>query len=211
MLRSAPGSAFTVLVVCTGNICRSALAERLGRAYLDERLGSSTADLQLVSAGTRAVSGSGMHPDSALVLAGYGAAPGEFRARQIDGRIASSADLVLTMTRAHRTEVLQLAPAGLQRSFTLVEAATILDEIAGELQGADFPERARALVHAMAAARGRRVSSRDDDVQDPIRRSIEVHEQVGELIAATLIPILDRLVGLLPAALADRTPSLPVV
>ena len=35
----SPDPVFTVLFVCTGNICRSALAERLGRAYLDEALG----------------------------------------------------------------------------------------------------------------------------------------------------------------------------
>jgi protein-tyrosine-phosphatase len=44
---------FTVLVVCTGNICRSALAERLGRAYLEERLGDKADAVRLVSAGTR--------------------------------------------------------------------------------------------------------------------------------------------------------------
>ena len=47
----------TVLLVCTGNICRSALGEGLGRAYLGQVLGPAAADLDLVSAGTRAVVG----------------------------------------------------------------------------------------------------------------------------------------------------------
>jgi len=192
------GSTFTVLLVCTGNICRSALAERLGRAYLEEHLGSDAADLRLVSAGTRAVTGSGMHRDSALVLAGYGAEPGDFRARQLDGRIASSADLVLTMTRAHRTDVLERAPGALQRTFTLPEAVALLTEVVDEPTGSDFPDRARRLVTAMAAARGRRHGGADDDVRDPIRQPVEVHEEVGGLIAATLIPVLDRLVRLHP-------------
>lgn len=201
----ATGSAFTVLLVCTGNICRSALAERLGRAYLRERLGAHAGDVWLVSAGTRAVVGSGMHPDSALVLAGFGAEAGDFRARQLDGRIASGADLVLTMTRAHRTDVLQRAPAVLQRTFTLPEAAELLAGIADEPTGVDFPARARALVSAMAAARGRRTERRDDDVRDPINKPLEVHEEVGELIAATLIPVLDRLVVLHRGAAAGLT------
>jgi protein-tyrosine phosphatase len=189
-------STFTVLLVCTGNICRSALGERLGRAYLDEHVGSDAADLRLVSAGTRAVTGSRMHPDSALVLAGYGAEAGDFRARQLDGRIASSADLVLTMTRAHRKDVLERAPGALQRTFTLPEAAALLADVFTDPTGSDFPERARRLVTTMAAARGRRSGGEDDDVRDPIGQPVEVHEEVGGLIAATLIPVLDRLVQL---------------
>src|SRR5947209_12318907 len=108
-----PSSAFSILLVCTGNICRSALAERLGRAYLDSVLGADTTSIQLSSAGTRAVVGSAMHPDTALVLEGFGGNPVDHVARQLDERIAASADLTLTMTRQHRRDVLTLAPRAL--------------------------------------------------------------------------------------------------
>src|SRR3954451_6909907 len=100
--RRATEPAFTVLLVCTGNICRSALAERLGRAYLDEILGDDARRIELSSAGTGAVVGSQMHPDSALVLQAFGGEPSEFPARQVDGSSIARADLVLTMTRQHR-------------------------------------------------------------------------------------------------------------
>ncbi|MGY1846823.1 arsenate reductase/protein-tyrosine-phosphatase family protein [Blastococcus sp. SYSU DS1021] len=196
MSPASAGSAFTVLLVCTGNICRSALAERLGRAYLDDRLGERASDVQLVSAGTHAVVGSAMHPDSALVLRGYGAEPGGFRARQLDEVIAGGADLVLTMTRAHRAALLERAPRALQRSFTLREAAALLSAVTEHPQGPDLPGSARALVAAMARARGRRSSGEDDDIRDPIGMPVEVHEEVGELIAATLLVVLDRLAAL---------------
>ena len=61
--RQAP--AFTVLIVCTGNICRSALAERLGRAYVAEVMGEEAGAVRVVSAGTRAVVDSAMHPRTA--------------------------------------------------------------------------------------------------------------------------------------------------
>ena len=116
---SSQQPAFTVLLVCTGNICRSAMAERLGRAYLDEVLGHRADAVRLISAGTHAVVGSAMHPDSALVLAGFGATAGDFRARQLREEHPAQADLVLAMTRGHRRDVLGLAPRALARTFTL--------------------------------------------------------------------------------------------
>lgn len=192
---------FVVLLVCTGNICRSALAERLGRAYLTERLGEAAGDVRLESAGTRAVVDSAMHPDSALVLQGYGAEPGDFRARQLVESMGAEADLTLTMTRVHRREVLRAAPRALQRTFTLREAAHLLELLdpGAVPPGEDLPARARGLVKDMAAARSRRHGGEDDDVPDPIGRPLEAHEEAGELIVGSLIPVLGRIADLAPA------------
>ncbi|TFV62801.1 UNVERIFIED_ORG: hypothetical protein E4P37_16370 [Bacillus sp. AZ43] len=61
-----------ILLVCTGNVCRSAFAQRLGEEWLWETLGEDGKAIELSSAGTRAVVGSAMHPDSELALRGYG-------------------------------------------------------------------------------------------------------------------------------------------
>ena len=187
-----------MLLVCTGNICRSALAVRLGDAYLRERLGQQAAAIQLTSAGTRAVVGSGMHPDSELVLQGFGAAAGNFRARQLQEEMAHQADLTLTMTRTHRREVLERVPRALSRTFTLREAADLLrllgDDLA--LDGGDAGERLRALVRELGAARGRRESRADDDIRDPIGQPLEVHQEVGEAIVESLIAVLEPMADL---------------
>lgn len=196
MFVGAVDPAFKVLLVCTGNICRSAFGERLGRAWLEERLGPEASRVQLSSAGTRAVVGEGMHPRTALVLAGYGAEAGDFRARQLSAAQLIEADLVLTMTRVHRRDVLALAPRGLARTFTLREAlalSELVDE-AAPAGGATVLGRARSLVAAMADARSRRPPDGDDDVPDPIDQPVEVHEWVGELIVGSLLPVLRRLV-----------------
>jgi protein-tyrosine phosphatase len=190
-------AAFTVLLVCTGNICRSALAERLGRAYLDEVMGPDAHAIQLASAGTRAVVDSAMHPHSALVLRGYGGEPGSFRARQLVEAMPAEADLTLTMTRAHRHDVLAHAPRAMSRTFTIREAADLL-RLRGDapVAGADLGERARTLVRELAALRSRRHSSADDDVRDPIGHPPEVHQEAGEAIAVALLPLLQRLADL---------------
>jgi protein-tyrosine phosphatase len=154
--------------------------------------------IQLTSAGTQAVVASEMHPDSTLVLRGFGAEPGDFRAQQLIEKHAVEADLTLTMTSAHRRDVLALAPRALARTFTLREAAALL-ELVGDapIPGTGFGERARALVAALAQARSRRSADpAADDVLDPINRPVEVHQEAGELIAASLLPILGRLVNL---------------
>jgi len=159
-------------------------------------------DVRLVSAGARAVVGSAMHPDSALVLRGYGADPGDFRARQLEDRFATEADLTLTMTRAHRREVLRLAPRALARTFTLREAADLLARLGDEppVTGGGPAERARSLVAALAGERSRRTLDDDgDDVPDPVNRPVEVQEEAGELIAGALLPILRRVADLVAA------------
>jgi protein-tyrosine-phosphatase len=205
-----PPSSFTILLVCTGNICRSALAERLGRAYLDEMLGDRAGSIRLDSAGTRGVVGSTMHPDSALVLQGFGADPGDFRSQQLREEHPAQADLVLAMTRAHRRDVLALAPRALARTFTLREAAALLEVLGDDirLDGDGFVGRARSLVKALAEARRLRVDGGDDDVPDPINRSMEAHEAAGELIVASLLPVLRRIAALLDhETVVTRAPS----
>ncbi len=185
-----------MLVVCTGNICRSALAERLGRAYLEEALAGGADAIDILSAGTRAVVDSAMHPFSAQVLEGLGGRPDGFRARQLRAEHVDGADLVLVMTHRHRDAVLALSPRALARTFLLVEAAelAVSASVGPHSEASTVPERAQLLVAAMARARGRRPSSPTDDVPDPIGQPIEVHDQVGTHIAGALLPLLGHLV-----------------
>ncbi|MBM4497011.1 hypothetical protein GS426_20035 [Rhodococcus hoagii] len=73
-----------------------------------------------------------MEPKAAQVLSDLGGSPDGFVARQINPAVASSADLVLTMTEEHRDAVLKLSPRHLKRTFTLLEAAHIARASAGE-------------------------------------------------------------------------------
>jgi low molecular weight protein-tyrosine phosphatase len=194
----SPEPVFTVLLVCTGNICRSALGERLGRAYLAEVLGQDVGAVRLESAGVQAVVGSALHPDSALVLRGLGGSPDGFVARQLVDDMAIDADLTLTMTRQHRRDVLRMAPRALARTFTLREAAGLLDIVGEDVEvpGDGLADRARNLVKEIASARSRRQSGTGDDIRDPVGLPPEVHQEVGDAVAGALVPVLSRIAAL---------------
>jgi protein-tyrosine-phosphatase len=193
-----PEPTVRVLIVCTGNICRSALAERLGRAFLRDVMGERADQIRLESAGTGAVVDSAMDPRSAAALLELGAEAGDFRARQLVEGMAEQADLVLTMTRAHRRDVLHRHPALLTRTFTLREAADLLGRPDPQRppDGLDLGSRVRGLVAEMARARSGRHSGSDDDVPDPIGQPLDVHRQVGSAIASALLPVLRRIADL---------------
>lgn len=187
-----------VLFVCTGNICRSPLAERLTTAFADE---VGTADLTAESAGIGALVGRCMDVDAAAVLAELGGSPEGFRARAFTPALTDHADLVLTLERSHRAVVLERAPRALRRTFTLREAAAVLALLpAGDLPtAASVHERGVQLVAALARRRNEwRGSSGATDVPDPYRRPPEVHTAVGHDIAGALFPVLQRIAGVPP-------------
>jgi protein-tyrosine-phosphatase len=205
----SPDLTFSVLFVCTGNICRSAMAERLARAVLDESLGGDAGVITVHSAGTQAVVGSAVHPDSALVLAGFGGDPAGFVARQLVDDMVIDADLTLTLTRTHRRAVLKAAPRALSRTFTLREAASLVDLVGADadLSAGTYADRCRVLVKAMAAARSKRTSDAADDIADPIGHPVQVHQEVGEAIVQALLPVFGRIVSLRTSGTDDTDGS----
>jgi protein-tyrosine phosphatase len=169
---------YDVLVVCEGNLCRSPLTERLLRLRV-----SDAPHVRVTSAGTRAVVGSAMDASAAAELVRLGGDPEGFVARQLTPGLVTAADLVLTATRAQRSQVVGLAPAALKRTFTLLELAALLDTRPWA-EGGDRVEDADLRQVVMRAADWRAsVSGLGDDldIPDPIGRSREVHEASADL------------------------------
>ncbi|WP_327354638.1 arsenate reductase/protein-tyrosine-phosphatase family protein [Streptomyces sp. NBC_01304] len=102
-----------MLFVCTGNVHRSVLAERL--------LALHAPSLTVSSAGTEAGSVPGMDTATRSVLAELGGQGRDFTSRRLTAELVSRADLVLGLAREHREAAVRLWPAGLRRSFTLRE------------------------------------------------------------------------------------------
>lgn len=195
-----------ILTVCTGNICRSPVAERLLQAGLDQAVPGG---FVVASAGTRAMVGDPMQPLSADIVRTFGGNPDNFAARQLTPKILRGVDLVLTMTSAHRGEVLQLDASLLKRTFTIREFARMLDVLDqraaasggsapardddddGGWLGANtafwksLPARAAGVRHLSLPA-----DAAENDIVDPYRRAPEVYRQMEDELAPAIVSIL---------------------
>lgn len=105
----------------------------------------------------------------------------------------AGADLVLTTSRDEREDVLAAAPRALGRTFTLLEAADLVEHL--DVPEQQLPERARGLVTAMATARAGRRSSDADDLTDLAGKPLKVHQDVGEIAADAVLRVMSRLLG----------------
>ena len=190
-----------ILTVCTGNICRSPVAERLLQAGLDQVLPGG---FEVRSAGTRALVGDPVQPLSADIIRTFGGTAEGFAARQLSAKILRNVDLVLTMTSGHRGEVLQLDASLLKRTFTIREFARMLDVLEeregqsppgaglnGERLAANtklwrkLPARAASVRHLALAP-----DAADNDVVDPYRRSADYYRQMEDELAPAIISVL---------------------
>lgn len=125
------------------------------------------------------MAGFAIQPLAARVLNKLGGDSSDFAARQLTAKLAADADLVLTMTVAHRDGVLRLAPQQLRRTFTLCEATRLVSEC-----------NARN-VDDLAAFRPRLTAHGQLDIPDPIGHDEAFFASVGAQIADFLPPILE--------------------
>jgi len=97
-----------VLMVCTGNICRSPMAEGLLRHMLPETWGR---DIRVRSAGTHGLDSAPASDFAIQAAAELGVDIGGHRARSLDPEMVSRADLILVMEPFHREIVARAVPS----------------------------------------------------------------------------------------------------
>ncbi len=170
---------FSILTVCTGNICRSPAAERL----LAVAFGP---DVRLESAGTAAVVAHPIEEHMVQVLESDGVDVSGFAAQQVTDTLLKDADLILTMTQEHRSSVLRLAPSALRRTYTLHEFAWILGSTGTDPRlapDASDAARLRAALKRVVAARGMAGPPPQGlDIADPYGGTAEDYRQAYDLI-----------------------------
>ena len=126
----------STLFVCTGNSCRSAMAEGIARKLLAERAGVGVDELgkvgiELASAGVWAANGSPATPEAIRAARSHGADITGHRSQKVTRQLIKSTDLVWCMTEDHVSAVRRIAgdlSADIRR---LDERGGIADPIGG--------------------------------------------------------------------------------
>ena len=181
----------TVLFVCTGNICRSPIAELLARALFDQHLGAHAEAFAVASAGTWGHEGSRMEPEALAALAARGIDGDGFRARELTHAMVRDADLILTATREHSVAAAALDPDAYDRIFLLTEFARLLAAVDPAELPSDPTGRARAVVAAAATTRAADAAEGlDSDLADPYGAPQRVFAKTAAHVETLLTPLL---------------------
>ncbi len=106
----------TILFICTGNVCRSPMAEALFRRVVQGR-----GEFRVLSAGIGAMNGQPPTPHSARAMQELGVDISAQRSRMLTAELVRSADLILGMTHGHTDTVTMLYPAASEKTFLLRE------------------------------------------------------------------------------------------
>lgn len=193
-----------ILAVCTGNVCRSPLAEQLLSNLV------SGFDVSVSSAGTRARSGVPMTAETAQIAVTNGCDPARVnshRARSLTAEHLRPAHLALAMAREHRREIVETSPSVVRRTFTVRELSRLLADVSDDqlreestrTSGPLTPENRFSAMLLFAANRRGVVLpptvAEDDDIVDPYRRSGRTYALSTEQLMSAL-PVVPRMVRL---------------
>jgi protein-tyrosine phosphatase len=128
----------TFLFVCSGNTCRSPLAEVVARRVLAEKLSVQERELEkrgfhVLSAGALAMGGSPATPAAAEAAADLGLDLSKHRSRQLTIELINQADRIFTMGKSHADIVRTLVPSAQAKTLPLDPSGDVDDPIGSDV------------------------------------------------------------------------------
>ncbi|MDY0168294.1 MAG: L-threonylcarbamoyladenylate synthase [Thermoguttaceae bacterium] len=160
-----------ILLVCTGNTCRSPMAEILCRHLLAERLNVNMEELEdqgviVMSAGIAGMMGGRANAEAVEVMKDYDLDLSGHETQPLTEPLVRNADLIYTMTRSHREAIVAEWPSAAERTFQLsTDGSDVSDPIGGSVEryrvcAAEICRYLKArLEHLEELPRGRRPNS----------------------------------------------------
>ncbi|HWI52157.1 MAG TPA: low molecular weight protein arginine phosphatase [Symbiobacteriaceae bacterium] len=134
-----------VLLVCSGNTCRSPMAAMLMKDLWQQA--NPGWDLEVLSAGTGAIPGDLASQHAVTAMSARGLDLSAHRSRKVEDQTVAATDLILTMTGRHKEQILSQWPTLSGRVHTLSEYAGSTEDIADPFGGTlrDYEATASAL------------------------------------------------------------------
>lgn len=185
-----------ILFVCTGNTCRSPMAESMMRHLMKER----GIEAEVRSAGVSAWNGTPMSEHAQQVLQHRKMDNPDFSSQLLSDSLVEWADLVLTLTSGHKRHVLQLFPDVSEKTFTLNEYANQSQQDSSLEEWTSFTAELQ-----MKIAQGIQPTEADItryytlqqklpnmDIADPYGGSLEDYQMTAQEIEAAINKILDQ-------------------
>ncbi|MFW6113610.1 MAG: hypothetical protein ACOC78_01650 [Actinomycetota bacterium] len=154
-----------ILFICTGNICRSVMAESFMRSGL--AAGNHEADVKLNSAGLEAEEGMAPPREVIDVMRDYHLDVSEHRAHRLMQEDVDGADLILTMTLHNTQRFLTVHQEAVNKAFTLREFVIQGERKGGELEDKEPESRLRELRGAIRNLEG--FMTEDGDIGKQLR------------------------------------------
>lgn len=117
-------SEINILLVCTGNTCRSPMAEGLLKKRVADVAGCAAEllpqqGIHISSAGVAAMPGAKASPQAVETMRQYAVDIGPHASQPLTERLVQNADLILTMTEGHRQTLVSQFPGAINRTFTV--------------------------------------------------------------------------------------------
>lgn len=168
----------SILVVCTGNICRSPMAEGFLRDALVRRFGERAPAVS--SAGTMGWAGSPASPESVIAAGERGSDIEAHRARELGRSLIDDADLILCMAGEHREAVGEEVPQAARRTFTLKELVRLLEDLPPVPVNDDPSTLADRISEAdRLREQGSARNPHDEDISDPLGLPLDTYRAIA--------------------------------
>lgn len=177
---------FRILMVCTGNICRSPMAEQMLRQKFAQR---NIKNVVVDSAGVYAMEGAPMTIEAGAAMRSSGYSTETHIAKQATAEIIAGANLVLTATQDHRGDIVRTLTRANRYTFTIKEFANLAVYVSQPDPDVELPAPTdledKLVITSMARGYAPEVSVAD--VEDPYQRGQAVFDATRE----ELDPLLD--------------------